>query len=82
MPASIITGINIHREVVGGSMGVNTIALAPKAPIMNWPSAPIFQSFMRKATEQANADSRIGVAFTIVSESTPTLPKDASAIWA
>ena len=46
--------------------------------MMNWPSAPIFHKRMRKAIEHARLVNRIGVALTIVSESTPILPNEAS----
>ena len=36
-----------------GSQPTSTTAEAPQAPIISWPSAPMFQSRMRKATEQA-----------------------------
>ncbi len=81
-PAIIMTGRNSQRGEFGDSTGASTIALAPKAPMMNWPSAPMFHSFMRKAIEQASAVSMIGVALTMVSESTPILPKEARAMWA
>src|SRR5215510_8643434 len=80
IPAKIITGIKIQPGVSGASTGHNTIALAPHAPIMNCPSAPMFHNFMRKAIEQASDVRMIGVALTIVSDSTPMSPKDAEAI--
>src|SRR6266498_4512331 len=82
IPAKIITGIKIQAEVSAGSRGHNTTALAPHAPMMNCPSAPMFHNFMRNATEQASAVNRMGVALTIVSDNTPMSPKDAAAICA
>ena len=77
MPAIAITGMNNQREVSAGNTGASTTALAPNAPMMNCPSAPIFHNFMRNAIEQASAVRMIGVAFTIVSDNTPTSPNDA-----
>ena len=59
-----------------GSQPTSTTAEAPQAPIISWPSAPMFQRRMRKATEQARPVKMSGVALTRVSESTPTLPSD------
>src|SRR5215207_6256183 len=80
MPAIAMTGMNSQRAVSAGRTGASTIALAPNAPIMNCPSAPMFHNFIRNAIEQASAAKMIGVAFTIVSESTPISPKDARAM--
>src|SRR6266487_2629555 len=80
IPAKIIAGIKIQAEFWAGSRGHNTTALAPHAPMMNCPSAPMFHNFMRNATEQASAVNRMGVALTIVSDNTPMSPKDAAAI--
>src|SRR5829696_3021778 len=77
MPANAITGMNNQRDVSAGNTGASTIALAPQAPIMNCPSAPMFHNFMRNAIEQANAVRMIGVAFTMVSDKTPKSPNDA-----
>src|SRR5690349_348222 len=82
MPMAAMTGMNSQRDDSAGSIGASTTALAPKAPMMNCPSAPMFHNFIRKAIEQASAARMIGVAFTMVSESTPVSPKDASAICA
>jgi hypothetical protein len=68
--------------VSGGSKGVKTTALAAKAPMKSCPSAPIFHSFIRKATVQASPVRMMGVALTSVSENTPVLPKEALAMWA
>ena len=48
----------------------------------SWPSAPMFQSRMRKASAQARPVRISGVALTSVSEKTPRLPNDASTMWA
>jgi hypothetical protein len=81
-PASIIAGMNTHGEVSGGRIGINTTALAPNAPMKNCPSAPMFHSFIRNATEQARPTRISGVALTMVSEKTPRLPNDAEAMCA
>src|SRR5690242_5874073 len=80
IPAKIIMGIKIQGDVSGASTGHKMIALAPQAPIMNCPSAPMFHNFMRNATEQASDVRIIGVALTIVSDNTPMSPKEAEAI--
>ncbi len=51
--------------------GVACIAmpLAKTAPRMNWPSAPMFQTFERKQTASPSAISSSGVAFTASSVS-------------
>ncbi len=72
-----MAGIISQGDVSGGSMGVSTTALAPKAPRKNWPSAPMFHSFMVKARHRPVARRMSGVAFTSVSEMTPTSPKAA-----
>src|SRR5919108_2923976 len=82
MPASAMTGMKSQRGESAGRTGASTMALAPQAPMMNCPSAPMFHSFMRNAIEQASAVRMIGVAFTIVSDKTPMSPKEASAMWA
>ncbi|MBV6452353.1 MAG: hypothetical protein MHPDNHAH_03110 [Anaerolineales bacterium] len=81
-PAIVITGMNNQRDDSAGTMGANTTALAPHAPMMNCPSAPMFHNFMRNAIEHASAVNRIGVALTIVSESTPRFPNEARAMYA
>src|SRR5512145_2101835 len=81
-PASTITGRNNQRDESAGTIGASTTALAPQAPMMNCPSAPMFHSFMRNAIEQASAVRRIGVAFTIVSDNTPISPNEARAMCA
>ena len=77
-PASIITGMTTIAGVPAGSSGKSTTALAPQAPSRNCPSAPMFQSRIRKAIEQARPVRMSGVAFTRVSLITPTLPNAAS----
>ena len=67
--------------VPAGSTGASTIALAPHAPSRNWPSAPMFQSRIRKASEQARPVRMSGVALTSVSLMTPTLPNAATTMW-
>ena len=74
--------MNNHGDAFSGSRGIKTTALAPKAPMKNWPSAPIFHNRMRKAREHARPTSIKGVAFTNVSEKTPILPTEARAICA
>ena len=68
--------------VPSGSQPTSTMALAPQAPIMSWPSAPMFHRRMRKATEHARPVKIRGVALTSVSESTPTLPSEERTMWA
>src|SRR5690349_1355364 len=80
MPARIMAGIKIQGDVSGASNGHKITALAPQAPIMNCPSAPMFHNFMPNATEQASEVRMIGVALTIVSDNTPMSPKEADAI--
>ena len=77
-PATAITASMIRRGVLAGRMGSSTTALAPHAPRKNCPSAPMFQSFMRKASAQARPTRISGVAFTMVSLNTPRLPNAAS----
>ena len=67
--------------VPAGRIGSSTTALAPHAPSRNWPSAPMFHSRIRNASEQARPVRMSGVAFTSVSDRTPTLPNAASAMW-
>ncbi len=59
-PATIIAGITTNPGVPAGSSGTRTTALAPHAPRRNWPSAPMFQRRIRKATRagQAREDER------------------------
>ena len=64
----------------GGRTGARTIAAAPQAPISSWPSAPMFQSRIRKASAQASPARMSGVAVTSVSDMTPTSPNAPSAI--
>ena len=80
-PASIITGMTTIAGVPAGSTGARTIALAPQAPSRNWPSAPMFQRRIRKASEQARPVRISGVALTSVSLMTPTLPNAALTMW-
>ena len=77
-PESIISGIVTNAGVPAGTSGRNTTALAPHAPIRNWPSAPMFHSRIRKASAQARPVRISGVALTSVSEMTPDSPKAAS----
>ena len=74
-PASIIAGITTIAGVPAGRSGARTTALAPQAPSRNWPSAPMFQSRIRKASEQARPVRISGVALTRVSEMTPDAPE-------
>src|SRR5262245_52674971 len=82
MPAITIVVTNNQRGESAGTSGASTTALAPHAPMMNCPSAPMFHNFMRNAIEHANAVRMIGVAFTIVSDNTPISPNEARAICA
>src|SRR5688572_16836708 len=82
MPAITIAVINNQRGDSAGTSGARTTALAPQAPMMNCPSAPMFHNFMRNAIEQASAVRMIGVALTIVSDSTPISPNEARAMCA
>ena len=54
-PASIITGITTIAGVPGGRIGASTTAPAPHAPSRNWPSAPMFQRRIRKASGAGEA---------------------------
>ena len=76
-PASIIAGMTMIAGVPAGRIGARTIALAPQAPSRNCPSAPMFHSRIRNASEQARPVRISGVALTSVSEMTPTLPNAA-----
>ena len=76
-PASIIAGRRMKPGVPAGTRGTRTTALAPHAPSRSCPSAPMFQRRIRKASAQASPVRMSGVAFTRVSERTPTLPKAA-----
>ena len=67
--------------VPAGRIGNRTTALAPQAPRRNWPSAPMFHSRIRKASEQARPVRMSGVALTSVSDQAPTLPNATSAMW-
>ena len=57
--------------VPAGRIGTRTTALAPQAPSRNWPSAPMFQRRIRKASAQARPVRISGVALTSVSQMTP-----------
>jgi hypothetical protein len=72
--------MKIQGEVFSGSNGAKTTALAPKAPKKNCPSAPMFHKRIRNANEHAKPTKINGVAFTNVSENTPTEPNEARAI--
>src|SRR5450759_2878937 len=82
IPAPTMVMINNQAGALSGSRGMRTTALAPNAPINSWPSAPIFHRRMRKARAQARPTRINGVAITKVSEKTPRLPNDASAMCA
>ena len=64
-PATIIAGITTIG-VPAGRIGARTIALAPQAPSRNWPSAPMFQRRIRKASAHARPVRMSGVAATSV----------------
>ena len=76
-PTSSMAGMTTIPGVPAGRSGTRTTALPPQAPSRSWPSAPMFQSPIRKARAQASPVSMSGVALTSVSEMTPTLPKAA-----
>ncbi len=68
MPASIIAGIMSQGEVVRRQQrGQAPPRWRPSAPRKNCPSAPMFHSFMRKASAQARPTRISGVALTSVS---------------
>ncbi len=80
-PATIIAGIRTIAGVPAGRMGMSTTAPAPHAPRRNCPSAPMFQSRIRKARAHASPVRIKGVALTSVSEMTPISPNAASKMW-
>ncbi len=80
-PATSMTGRTTNPGVPAGRSGARTTALAAQAPRSSWPSAPMFQSRIRKARAQARPVRMSGVDLTSVSEMTPTLPMDAPRMW-
>ena len=80
-PATSITDRTTMPGVPAGSSGARTTALAAQAPSSSWPSAPMFQSRIRKASAQARPVRMSGVDLTSVSEIAPMLPRDAPTMW-
>ena len=80
-PATSITARMMTPGVPTGTSGTRTTALAAHAPRRSCPSAPMFQSRMRKASAQARPVRISGVDLTSVSEIAPMLPSDESTMW-
>ncbi len=64
MPATIIAGIISQPEP---SQPVITTAVAPQAPMCSWPSAPMFQNSILKASITPRPQRISGVALTSTS---------------